>query len=123
MDIDVLNSQLYDKMVASQEKMKDWLQSQSFDDMMRNAREYLVREDIVLSFEFHDLSDEQVFALWEREDPLAELYAAFEKAEDHHMEKVKDTLENRCFCHDLFHKVCQSGRDLIRYRIAKTDGK
>ena len=94
MDIDVLNSQLYDKLVASQEKMKDWLQSQSFDDMMRNAREYLVREDIVLSFEFHDLSDEQVFALWEREDPLAELYAAFEKAEDHHMEKVKDTLEN-----------------------------
>lgn len=94
MDIDVLNSQLYDKMVASQEKMKDWLQSQSFDDMMQNAREYLVREDIVLSFEFHDLSDEQVFALWEREDPLAELYAAFEKAEDHHMEKVKDTLEN-----------------------------
>ena len=60
MDIDVLNSQLYDKLVASQEKMKDWLQSQSFDDMMRNAREYLVREDIVLSFEFHDLSDEQV---------------------------------------------------------------
>lgn len=94
MDIDVLNSQLYNKMVASQEKMKDWLQSQSFDDMMQNAREYLVREDIVLSFEFHDLSDEQVFALWEREDPLAELYAAFEKAEDHHMEKVKDTLEN-----------------------------
>ena len=94
MDIDVLNSQLYDKLVASQEKMKDWLQSQSFDDMMRNAREYLVREDIVLSFEFHDLSDEQVFALWEREDPLAELYAAFEKAEDHHMEKVNDTLEN-----------------------------
>ena len=94
MDIDVLNSQLYDKLVASQEKMKDWLQSQSFDDMMRNAREYLVREDIVLSFEFHDLSDEQVFALWEREDPLAELYAAFEKVEDHHMEKVNDTLEN-----------------------------
>ena len=94
MDIDVLNSQLYDKLVASQEKMKDWLQSQSFDDMMRNAREYLVREDIVLSFEFHDLSDEQVFALWEREDPLAELYAAFEKVEDRHMEIVKDTLEN-----------------------------
>ena len=94
MDIDVLNSQLYDKMVASQEKMKDWLQSQSFDDMMRNAREYLVREDIVLAFEFHDLSDEQVFALWEREDPLAELYAAFEKVEDRHMEIVKDTLEN-----------------------------
>lgn len=94
MDIDVLNSQLYDKMVASQEKMKDWLQGQSFDDMLRNAREYLVREDIVLAFEFHDLSDEQVFALWEREDPLAELYASFEKAEDRHMEKVKDTLEN-----------------------------
>ena len=94
MDIDRLNSQLYDKMVASQEKMKDWLQSQSFDDMMRNAREYLVREDIVLSFEFHDLSDEQVFALWERKDPLAELYAKFEQTEDHHMEKVKDTLEN-----------------------------
>ena len=94
MDIDVLNSQLYDKMVASQEKMKDWLQSQSFDDMMRNAREYLVREDIVLSFEFHDLSDEQVFALWEREDPLAELYSEFEKVEDRHMEIVKDTLEN-----------------------------
>ena len=94
MDIDVLNSQLYDKMVASQEKMKDWLQHQSFDDMMRNAREYLVREDIVLAFEFHDLSDEQVFALWEREDPLAELYAAFEKVEDRHMEIVKDTLEN-----------------------------
>ena len=94
MDIDVLNSQLYDKMVASQGKMKDWLQSQSFDDMMRNAREYLVREDIVLSFEFHDLSDEQVFALWEREDPLAELYSEFEKVEDRHMEIVKDTLEN-----------------------------
>ena len=94
MDIDKLNSQLYDKMVASQEQMKDWLQSQSFDDMMRNAREYLVREDIILSFESHDLTDEQVFALWEREDPLAEIYATFEKAENHHMETIKDTLEN-----------------------------
>ena len=110
MDIDVLNSQLYDKMVASQEKMKDWLQSQSFDDMMKNAYEYLIRNDLLLTFQFHDLSDEQVFALWELEDPLAELYksytlwecdnpitdisTAIARANEHHEETLKETIEH-----------------------------
>lgn len=110
MDIDVLNSQLYDKMVASQEKMKDWLQSQSFDDMMKNAYEYLIRNDLLLTFQFHDLSDEQVFALWELKDPLAELYksytlwecdnpitdisTAIARANEHHEETLKETIEH-----------------------------
>ena len=94
MDSEQLNLKLYEKMVESQNKMKDWLQSQSFDDMMRGAYEYLVRNDILLHLEFHDLSDVQAFALLETEDPLAAIFEAFTKVEDHHMERVEETIEN-----------------------------
>ena len=53
------NTALYQKMFAEQEKFRDWLKSQPPEEILNHAYEYTVREYILLSLEYHDLSDAQ----------------------------------------------------------------
>lgn len=89
------NTALYQKMFAEQEKFRDWLKGQSPEEILNHAYEYTVREDILLSLEYNDLSDAQVDALMQSPCPLADVLKDFEKLETHHMETVWDCLENR----------------------------
>ena len=73
----------------------DWLKSQSPEEILNHAYEYSIREDILLSLEYHDLSDAQTNALMKSPSPLADVFRDFEKLETHHMETVWDCLENR----------------------------
>ena len=89
------NTALYQKMFAEQEKFRDWLKGQSPEEILNHAYEYTVREDILLSLEYHDLSDAQADALMKSPSPLADVFQDFEKLETSHMETVWDCLEGR----------------------------
>ena len=89
------NTALYQKMFAEQEKFRDWLKGQSPEEILNHAYEYTVREDILLSLEYHDLSDAQAEALMKSPSPLADVFRDFEKRETDHMETIWDCLESR----------------------------
>lgn len=81
--------------LAEQEKFRDWLKGQSPEEILNHAYEYTVREDILLSLEYHHLSDAQADALMKSPSPLADVFRDFEKLETSHMETVWDCLEGR----------------------------
>ena len=58
-----LNTRLYEKMFAEQEQFRDWLLSQPPAEILNHAYEYTMREDILMSLEYHDLEDSQARAL------------------------------------------------------------
>ena len=65
-----LNTRLYEKMFAEQEQFRDWLLSQPPEEILNHAYEYTVREDILMSLEYHDLPDAQARALLKSPSPL-----------------------------------------------------
>ena len=75
------NTALYQKMFAEQEKFRDWLKGQPPEEVLNHAYEYTIREDILLSLEYHDLSDAQADALMKSPSPLADVFRDFEKRE------------------------------------------
>ncbi len=90
-----LNTALYQKMFAEQEKFEDWLLSQSPREILNHAYEYTMREDILLSLEYHDLTSNQAAALLASPSPLDDLYHQYEKMETSHMEEIWSCFENR----------------------------
>lgn len=89
------NTALYKKLFAEQEKFRDWLKGQPPEEILNHSYEYTVREDILLSLEYHDLSDAQADALMKSPSPLADVFRDFEKRETDHMETIWDCLESR----------------------------
>ena len=75
------NTALYQKMFAEQETFRDWLKDQPPEEILNHAYEYTIREDILLSLEYHNLSDAQIDALMESPSPLADVFRDFEKLE------------------------------------------
>ena len=73
-----LNTALYKKVFAEQEKYREWLLSQPPDEILNHCYEYTVREDIVLALEEYDLSDKQCKALLKSPCPLADVSKDFE---------------------------------------------
>ena len=90
-----LNAELYKKLFAEQEKFKGWLLTQPPDEILNHAYEYVMREDIVLALEYHDLSDERAKALLASPSPLAEIFHDFEKIEGDHMDTIRGCIESR----------------------------
>ena len=95
MNTNDLNTALYEKMAAEQEKYRDWLKSRPPEEILHHTYEYTVREDIVMAMEELELTDTQAQALWESPSPLADVYRYFEKLETDHMDVVRDSIENR----------------------------
>ena len=89
------NTALYQKMFAEQENFRDWLKSQPPEEILNHAYEYTIREDILLSLEYNDLSDAQIAALMQSPCPLADVLKDFEKLETDHMEDIWNCLEAR----------------------------
>ena len=90
-----LNFKVYDKLSDEQQKYKEWLLSQSPEEILNHAYEYTVREDIVLAMEYHDLSNEQAKALLSSSAPLDEIFHAFEQIEGDHMDVIRSCIETR----------------------------
>ena len=74
----VLNTQLYQKMFAEQAHFKDWLLTQTPEEVLNHAYEYTCREDILLSLEYNDLSPRQAKALLKSPTPLENIWNAVE---------------------------------------------
>ena len=89
------NTTLYKQMFAEQEQFRDWLLAQPPQEILNHAYEYIVREDILLSLEYSDLTDAQAAALLSSPAPLADVYKTFDKMESSHMEEVWSCVEHR----------------------------
>ena len=86
-----LNTRLYEKMFAEQEQFRDWLLSQPAAEILNHAYEYTVREDILMSLEYHDLEDSQARALLKSGKPLKQIFERWENQETSYMDTVWDT--------------------------------
>lgn len=71
------NTALYQKMFAEQETFRDWLKDQPPEEILNHAYEYTIREDILLSLEYHNLSDAQTDASDGSPSPLAVSFQGF----------------------------------------------
>ena len=89
------NTTLYKQMFAEQEQFRDWLLAQPPQEILNHAYEYIVREDILLSMEYNDLTDAQAAALLSSSAPLADVYKTFDKMESSHMEEIWSCIEHR----------------------------
>ena len=78
----VLNTQLYQKMFAEQAHFKDWLLTQTPEEVLNHAYEYTCREDILLSLEYNDLSPRQAKALLKSPTPLADVFKKWDSWDD-----------------------------------------
>ena len=95
MNANDLNTALYEKMAAEQDKYRDWLKSQPPAEVLNHAYEYTVREDIVMAMEQLELTDAQAQALLDSPTPLADVYRHFEKLVTGYMDVIRDSIENR----------------------------
>ena len=95
MNTNDLNTALYEKMAAEQDKYRDWLKSQPPEEILNHTYEYTIREDIVMAMEELELTDAQAKALLESPSPLADVYRYFEKLETGYMDVIRDSIENR----------------------------
>ena len=90
-----LLTKLYQRMSAEQERYRNWLLGQPPGEILNHAAEYTVREDIVVEMEALELPDAQARALLKSKTPLADIYKEWQKTETHHMDDVRDVIENR----------------------------
>lgn len=90
-----LNTRLYEKMFAEQEQFRDWLLSQPTAEILNHAYEYTVREDILMSLEYHDLEDSQARALLKSDKPLKQIFERWENQETSYMDTVWDTVQEQ----------------------------
>lgn len=89
------NTTLYKQMFAEQEQFRDWLLAQPPQEILNHAYEYVMREDILLSLEYNDLTDVQAAALMTSPSSLADIYAEFDQLESSHMEEIWSCIESR----------------------------
>ena len=89
-----LNTALYKKAFAEQEKYRDWLLRQSPEEILSHTYEYTVREDILLSFESEDLSDSQALALLSSPSLIADIFHDFERLETDYMQTIHTCIED-----------------------------
>ena len=90
-----LNTRLYEKMFAEQEQFRDGLLSQPAAEILNHAYEYTVREDILMSLEYHDLEDSQARALLKSGKPLKQIFERWENQETSYMDTVWDTVQEQ----------------------------
>lgn len=90
-----LNTALYEKAFAEQEVYRNWLLTQPPEEILKHTYEYTVREDILLSLEYHDLPDAQAKAFLRSPSPLADVFKDWEKKETGYMDDVWQTVEDR----------------------------
>ncbi len=101
-----LNTTLYKKMFAEQETYRTWLLSQPPEEILKHTYKYTVREDILLSLEYNNLSDTQARALLKSPSSLSDIFKAWEKKETDYMEDIWQTVE------DCAHAEAQKCKDL-----------
>lgn len=90
-----LNTALYQKMFAEQDTYRKWLLTQTPEEILNHTYKYTVREDILMSLENNDLTDEQASALLKSPSPLGDIFSEFESRETGYMETVLDCITDK----------------------------
>ncbi len=90
-----LNTALYKKMFAEQEKYREWLLGQPAAEVLNHTYEYTIREDILIALESSDLNPAQARALLALPDPLNVIFREYEKMEPSYMEDIMSAIEYR----------------------------
>lgn len=93
-ELEKLNTALYEKLFDEQKAFRDRLLSMPPAEVLRNAYEYLAREDILLAREFHDLNEKQCRALLKTENLMDKLYNRFDSWPQSRMEEIEDMTES-----------------------------
>lgn len=89
-----LNLKLYNKMSAEFEKFKEELLNSSPQEVLDRAYEYVIKDDIVLSLEYSDLTVSRADALLKSENSLDEVYDAWMESESSHMDEIREVLDS-----------------------------
>lgn len=95
MNNEELNTALYQKMFAEQETYRDWLLTQPPEEILKHTYEYTVREDILMSLENNDLTDQQASVLLQSSGALDDVFHEFENRETGYMDIVLDCITDR----------------------------
>ena len=95
MNTETINTQLYEKMFAEQERYRDWLLHQPPEEILNHAYEYAIREDILMALESRDLSFMQAQMLIFTATPLADILKEFDNRETDHMDVIRNCCETR----------------------------
>lgn len=82
-------------MFAEQERYRQHLLTLPPEEILDSAYEYTIREDILLSLEYNDLTNKQCQALLQSEHPLQDAFNAWEHHESPHMEELQSAIEDR----------------------------
>ncbi len=94
MNTEELNLQLYNKMSAEFAKFKEELLNSSPQEVLDRAYEYIIKDDIVLSLEYSDLTASRADALLKSENSLDEVYDAWMESESSHMDEIREVLDS-----------------------------
>ena len=99
MNTNDLNTALYEKMAAEQDKYRDWLKSQPPAEVLNHACEYTIREDILMCMEELSLQPKQAKAMLKSPCPLKDVYEEFRDRETDYMDVIRESIEaeaDRC---------------------------
>jgi hypothetical protein len=118
-----LNSKLYAKMSAEQDKFRSWLMDQPPADILNHAVEYTVREDILMEMGVLELPDDQARALLASPDAMSDIYKTFSKMVDTgHMDVVRECIEDRAASLSMEQAVEQAVQEEVQ-REMEMQGK
>ena len=95
MNTETLQVQLHQKMCAEQDTFRKWLLVQPPESIIEHAHEYIIREDILVSMEYNELTAEQATALMMSPFPLADVFHTWNKTETGYMGDIWETIESR----------------------------
>lgn len=95
-----LNAALYQKMYYEQEEYRSKLLALPPKEILEHAYAYTVREDILLSLEYNDLTGQQAMSLLKSEYPLADIFSKWEDHETGYMQDIFGMMETHAmiFC-------------------------
>ena len=88
------NFVLYKKMQQEQKVYTSWLLSQSPQEILNLAYEYVLRDNIMYNMEIYDLSDEQAKALLDFSEPLKEITRHYLQSENSYMDIIQECIES-----------------------------
>lgn len=88
-----LNEELYRKLSKELEEYRKELLSQTPDEILKQAYDYAIRQDIVLSLEYHDVNARQAQVLLRTDNALDAIFTKWENLETDHMDHIQNAVE------------------------------
>ena len=86
---------LYEKALAEQEGYRQWLLAQPPEEILKNAYDYALREDILYYLENNNINDEPAKALLRSPYPIYEVLRSYEKMDPDYMNDIGQAVEGR----------------------------